>query len=87
MFSSDFQVVLNRFQSILERLERVVINLLSNATKFTEKGGSIQVRIMDLNHSVRFEVQDTGKGFSPEDAKKIFQRFYQMICLKHIHQP
>jgi signal transduction histidine kinase/CheY-like chemotaxis protein len=61
----------------LERLERVVINLLSNATKFTEKGGSIQVRMMDLNHSVRLEVQDTGRGFSPEDAQKIFQRFYQ----------
>lgn len=61
----------------LERLERVVINLLSNAMKFTESGGQVQVRLIDCGSTVRFEVQDTGKGFKPEDADKIFQRFYQ----------
>ena len=61
----------------LERMERILINLLSNATKFTNAGGSVQVRLMDLGSKVRFEVQDSGRGFSPEDAEKIFQRFYQ----------
>ncbi len=61
----------------LDRLERVFINLLSNATKFTDAGGSVWVRVIDEGPSVRVEVADTGVGFPSEMSEDVFQRFFQ----------
>jgi signal transduction histidine kinase len=61
----------------LERLERVFINLLSNATKFTEPGGSVSVRLLDEGAAVRVDVTDTGVGFPGELSEAVFQRFFQ----------
>lgn len=65
-----------------ERLERVLVNLLSNATKFTDSGGEIHIKLSELDGHERgdgvcLSVRDTGRGFSPEQAEKIFGRFYQ----------
>jgi signal transduction histidine kinase len=62
----------------LERIERVFVNLLSNATKFTPPEGKVTVSVKDEKNSVRVEVTDTGTGFPPEMAEKIFQRFFQV---------
>ncbi|MCA1825416.1 MAG: response regulator [Myxococcales bacterium] len=62
----------------IERLERVFLNLLSNATKFTPPGGHILVRLDDVGASVLVLVQDDGPGFPPEKAEQIFERFYQV---------
>src|SRR5438045_3263987 len=62
----------------IERLERVFLNLLSNATKFTPPGGHVLVRLDDLGSSVLVMVQDDGPGFPPERAEQIFERFYQV---------
>src|SRR5262249_46005696 len=62
----------------IERLERVFLNLLSNATKFTPPGGHILVRLDDLGSSALVMVQDDGPGFPPEKADQIFERFYQV---------
>ncbi|MFN0035953.1 MAG: two-component regulator propeller domain-containing protein [Saprospiraceae bacterium] len=63
--------------------EQVLSNLLSNAVKFTEKGGSVTLKL-DVektdSHSkknFRLEVADTGVGISPEDLARVFDRFYQ----------
>ena len=61
----------------LERLERVFLNLLSNATKFTDSGGKVTVELKDLGPSVEVTVRDSGVGFPPELAERIFSRFFQ----------
>jgi signal transduction histidine kinase len=60
-----------------ERVERVFINLLSNATKFTDAGGTVFVRLFDEGESVRVDVTDTGVGFPTEMAEQVFMRFFQ----------
>jgi signal transduction histidine kinase len=62
----------------IERLERVFLNLLSNATKFTPPGGHVHVRIQDQGATVVVVVQDDGPGFPPDKATQIFERFYQV---------
>ena len=63
----------------LERIERVFLNLLSNATKFTSPGGHIQVLVRDGGpRAIEVVVQDDGPGFPPDKAEKIFERFYQV---------
>ena len=61
----------------IERMERVFINLLSNATKFTPAAGTVSLRLCDEGVSVRIEVSDTGVGFPVSMSKQIFQRFFQ----------
>jgi signal transduction histidine kinase len=62
----------------LERIERVFLNLLSNATKFTQPGGHVQVTLREAGAHVEVMVKDDGPGFPPEKADKIFERFYQV---------
>jgi signal transduction histidine kinase len=59
-------------------LERVFVNLLSNAAKFTRDNGHIVVRVQDDADWLRVEVQDDGVGFPPDQAERIFERFYQV---------
>jgi signal transduction histidine kinase len=62
----------------LERMERVFVNLLSNALKFTPDGGHVDVSLEDLGESVRVVVKDDGPGFPPEMAERLFERFFQV---------
>ena len=59
------------------QLEKVVLNLLFNAIKFTEEGGSIDVRAHRENGHIKLEVQDSGIGISKEKLMSIFERFWQ----------
>jgi PAS domain S-box-containing protein len=62
------------------RLKQVLLNLLSNATKFTEKGSvTLQVNCITAGNTVslEFKVIDTGIGITPEDQKKVFDPFVQ----------
>lgn len=63
------------------RLKQVLVNLLGNASKFTEKG-EIELKIETIaynegNTTMRFSVRDTGIGIKPEKQKKIFEAFSQ----------
>ncbi|MCH8814044.1 MAG: PAS domain S-box protein [Chloroflexi bacterium] len=60
-----------------ERLERVVVNLVSNAIKFTPEGGSIRVSCAAANDSVAVYVTDTGVGIDPDNVTRVFERFYK----------
>ncbi len=62
----------------LERMERVFLNLLSNATKFTQAGGHIRVLLRDSGAEVHVIVHDDGPGFPPDKAEQIFERFFQV---------
>lgn len=61
----------------VEDVGLVVRNLVDNAIKFTEQG-SVTVRIKTGEGRVILEVEDTGDGIAPEDAKRIFERFYRV---------
>jgi signal transduction histidine kinase/CheY-like chemotaxis protein len=59
------------------RIRQVVLNLLSNAARFTEKGGIELVVDLPSRDRVRVRVTDTGPGVAPEDTEKIFLPFCQ----------
>ncbi|MBN1659743.1 MAG: GAF domain-containing protein [Anaerolineae bacterium] len=60
------------------RLGQVFDNLLQNAIKFSNPGGSIVVRVHYEGESVRVEVADTGIGIPKDQLARIFERFYQV---------
>lgn len=60
-----------------EKMERVCINLLSNALKFTPEGGEIDFRVDVRNGELRFQVRDTGIGLSADHMRHLFDRFWQ----------
>ncbi len=59
------------------RLQQVVWNLVSNAVKFTPKGGRVQVVLERVNSHVEVSVIDTGQGIKPEFLPFVFDRFRQ----------
>jgi PAS domain S-box-containing protein len=60
-----------------DRLQQIVWNLLTNAVKFTPKGGRIQVKIQRINSHVEIVVSDSGVGISKEFLPYVFDRFRQ----------
>jgi PAS domain S-box-containing protein len=60
-----------------DRLQQVVWNLLTNAIKFTDAGGEIEVRLGSVDSRVEITVRDTGMGIDPEFLPHIFDRFRQ----------
>ncbi|HEY3493166.1 MAG TPA: ATP-binding protein [Polyangiaceae bacterium] len=59
------------------QLEKIFINLLTNAIKFTPHGGKIRVRVTEKEGEARVEVADTGIGISEADLPHVFERFRQ----------
>jgi PAS domain S-box-containing protein len=59
------------------RLQQVVWNILSNAIKFTEKGGSIQVSLERVNSHIEITISDSGIGIDEEFLPFVFDRFRQ----------
>jgi signal transduction histidine kinase len=59
------------------RLEQVVTNLLSNAIRYSPRGGVVRVRASVDGGEVRLEVKDHGIGIPPEKQEQIFERFGQ----------
>ena len=81
-FNVDTSKVKNKFVICDEnRLNRVLLNLISNAFKFTPKGGKISVKLEQKNDGAdgignyEIRVKDTGIGMSEEFAKKVFEAF------------
>jgi len=62
-----------------EKLEEVIINLLSNAFKYTSKGGKIKISLDEHKpkNQLRISVSDTGTGIPEQELEHIFDRFYQ----------
>lgn len=60
-------------------IERCIVNLVSNAAKFTPEGGTIEVTIEDLDEKVKIIVKDTGIGIDKKYHDSIFNRFNQVI--------
>ena len=60
------------------KVHQVLLNLLSNALKFTPDGGRIDVRARGADHMVEVAVSDTGIGIAPEDQDAVFEEFRQV---------
>ncbi len=60
-----------------DRINEVLGNLLSNAFKFTPRGGTIELTVEPQHGQVHVEVCDTGAGIPPEQVPRIFDKFYQ----------
>ncbi|HET9956814.1 MAG TPA: ATP-binding protein, partial [Polyangiaceae bacterium] len=59
------------------RIKQVLWNLLTNALKFTPRGGSVSLRISATDAVLEFEVKDTGEGIPPESVPRVFDKFWQ----------
>ena len=60
-----------------DNFDKVLMNVLSNAFKFTPTGGRIRITLSHSPHHVRIAIKDSGKGIQEEKLETIFQRFYQ----------
>lgn len=65
------------------RLRQVFINIIDNALKYTETGGSIDILAEKNDSSVVISVADSGVGIAPEDLPKVKQKFYKANSTKH----
>lgn len=77
-FESSEDVIQAYFD--MDKIDKVVFNLLSNAYKYTEEGGEIKIALSTYSQNkhtyLSIIVSDTGQGIAPEDLDRIFTRFY-----------
>lgn len=57
---------------------QAIINLLDNAIKYSQKEGSIKLRVTDHEHKPAISISDSGPGIPTEERDKVLQRFYRM---------
>lgn len=61
-----------------DRLKQVMLNLVSNATKYNRENGRIEVKAEKAENEVEISVKDTGRGIEPQDIEHLFERFYRI---------
>ena len=61
-----------------DKLEKILTNLISNALKFTPRGGHVDVSLDVVDRQVKVTVADSGKGIPKEQQENIFKRYYQL---------
>jgi two-component system phosphate regulon sensor histidine kinase PhoR len=60
------------------RIEQVLVNIISNAIKYTPKDPFIEIRTHNDSKNIVIEVEDNGIGIAKRDIKKIFNEFYRV---------
>ncbi len=68
-------------------LDKVVLNLVSNAVKYTRRGGRIHLETQFLGDRVRLRVSDEGIGISEEDRAQLFTEFFRSTNPEAVEQP
>ena len=77
-FTLEFLSQLPEIRGDRARIEQVIINMVSNAIKYTKDGGVIRVTAGEKDGSVWCTVKDNGIGIPKEDVNKVFDRFYRV---------
>ncbi|MEC2712162.1 HAMP domain-containing sensor histidine kinase [Bacillus cereus] len=90
MEEKHLQVNIDADPSILvkanrSRIEQVVVNLLSNAIRYTPEGEQIQVSIIEAEDTVKVEIENTGNPIPEESLEKIWDRFYRLDASRSRH--
>ncbi|MBO8154914.1 MAG: HAMP domain-containing protein [Bacillaceae bacterium] len=60
-----------------DRIEQVLTNLIDNAIRHTDQGGSVKLSVKTLDGQLQFSVKDSGSGIPEEDLPFVFERFYK----------
>jgi signal transduction histidine kinase/DNA-binding response OmpR family regulator/ligand-binding sensor domain-containing protein len=60
-----------------DKFDKIIFNILSNAVKYTPKGGSIHIKTGIQNHNFYIKIQDSGVGIPKEEHKHIFKRYFR----------
>ncbi len=76
--SMEFQGMLPDIEGDRARIEQVILNIVSNAIRYTPDGGSIEICAGSTKEEVWISVKDTGIGIPDEDIPHIFDRFYRV---------
>lgn len=76
IFDTDIEEKFMAFDE--EKIERILLNLISNATKFTNPGATIEVSVYDKTDHIIISVKDNGLGIPEDKLSQIFQRFKQV---------
>ncbi len=74
----DCQTDSEAIQLDRDKFDKILLNLVINAIKFTPSSGTIEVKVVVVDESLQLTVEDTGVGIPPEVLPRIFERFWQV---------
>ncbi|MCL4294112.1 MAG: PAS domain S-box protein [Anaerolineae bacterium] len=79
---------ISTIQADERRLKQILVNLLTNAVKFTPEGGQVKLEVVNdpTSETVCFNVHDTGIGIAPDDMERLFKPFIQLDSKLSRHQ-
>ncbi len=75
---TDIPENLSKIQADKDKLIQVFLNLLSNALKFTNRNGYVEIKAIEFEKNIEVHVKDNGVGIPLEELDKIFDKFYQV---------
>jgi two-component system, cell cycle sensor histidine kinase PleC len=75
-FDTEYEEIITGVD--VDKIERIILNLLSNSIKFTPSGGKVSVTLKTISKKIFISVKDTGLGIPSDMQKSIFERFKQI---------